>query len=102
MAIEEDFSIFFDTDGFAVPFTFTPQVGTPETAVGIFDDAYSAATGGEVTVASTQPQLIYETATLDVTPIYGDAITVNGTAYTVVGIQPDGTGTTTLMLELDS
>ena len=85
-----------------MPFTFTPQVGAPETSVGIFDDAYSAANGGEVSVSGSTPQLVYETASLTLAPIYGDAITVNAITYTVVEIEPDGTGTTTLKLELDA
>ena len=102
MAFEEDFSAFFDaTDGFAVAFLFTPKIGSPISGTCIYDDAYSAATGGEVSVASSQPQIIYETSKITPPPRYGEKITVSAKDYRIVGIQPDGTGVTTLMLEED-
>lgn len=101
MALEEPFDVFFDTDTFGVPFTYTPKVGASVPGVGIFDNDFYAATGGEVTVASTQPQLMYETAKIQPAPVYGEAIAVNGQEFTIVGVRPDGTGVTTLMLEVD-
>jgi hypothetical protein len=98
MAFKEDFSIFFDTDGFGVEFTYTPSIGASLTCKGIFDSAYSAARGGEVDIASQQPQIEYETAAIP-EPTYGEFVTVAGKQYTIVGIEPDGTGTTTLKLE---
>ncbi len=100
MAFAEDFSTFFNVDGFGVEFIFTPNVGAAITTIGIFDNAYFAAPGGEVDVAGSQPQLVYQTSAISDPPVYGEKITVNGNDYTIVGIHPDGTGTTTLMLEL--
>lgn len=100
MAFEEDLSPFFDVDGFGVPFTYIPEVGAPISAVGIFDDAFYAAQGGEVSVAGSQPQLQYPTASIPDEPIYGEGIQVNGKEYSITSIQPDGTGITTLMLEV--
>jgi hypothetical protein len=100
MAFEEDFGVFFDNDGFGVAFTYTPNVGAPIESIGIFDAAYFAAPGGEVDVESSQPQLHYETAKITAKPVYGEKITVNGNDYVIVGVHPDGTGTTILRLEI--
>ncbi len=101
MAFEEDFDVFFDPDVFGEPFTYTPEVGASVAGIGVFDDAYTAAQGGEVMVASSTPQIQYETAKINPAPRYGERLTVKGQDYTIVGIQPDGTGVTTLMLEVD-
>jgi hypothetical protein len=102
MAFEEDFSTFFNTDGFGVEFVYTPKIGGPVTGIGIFDAAHFAVAGGEVSVEGNQPQIQYETSTISDPPVYGDKIAVNGKDYTIVGVHPDGTGTTTLILELDT
>jgi hypothetical protein len=98
MAFTEDFSVFFDDNGFGVDFAYTPKVGNAISATGIFDAAYFGAEGAEVTVTSSQPRIVYQTSLIP-EPLYGDAITVNDEDYTIVGIQPDGTGITTLILE---
>lgn len=99
MAFVEDLSIFFNTNGFGEEFTYHPKVGSSLTLIGIFDAGYYAAPGGEVAVASNQPQIQYESATIPDAPIYGETVTFKGQDYTIVGIEPDGTGVTTLMLE---
>lgn len=99
MALDEDFDIFFDPDVFGVPFTYTPSVGPSVAGIGIFDNDYYAAQGGTVDVASTQPQIMYETAKITPPPVYGERLTVKGQTFTIVGIEPDGTGVTTLKLE---
>lgn len=99
MAFQEDFSVFFNTDGFGEEFTYTPKVGAAVTLVGIFDDAYFAAQGGEVEVAGSQPRIQYETAKIADAPVYGETVTARGVDYTIVEVQPDGTGTSTLILE---
>jgi hypothetical protein len=99
MAFEEDFSIFFDTSGFGDDFIYQPKIGSSLTLIGIFDAGYYAAPGGEVAVASNQPQIQYETAKIADAPVYGEGITFKGIDYTIVGIEPDGTGTTILKLE---
>ncbi len=101
MAFAEDFTVFFNTDGFGVEATYTPNVGAAITVVGVFDDAYLAVQAGEIPVAGSQPQLVYETAKIATPPVYGERLTVNGQDYTIVGVHPDGTGTTTLILEVE-
>ena len=60
---------------------------------GIFDAAYTDPLG----MAGNQPQLTVATADLPAVAV-GQAVTINTFAYTVVGIEPDGTGITTLQL----
>lgn len=99
MAFTEDLSAFFNTDGFGEEFIYKPKAGAALTLVGIFDNAYYAERGGDIVVAGSQPRLQYETAKIDPKPVDGDTITLRGEEYTIVNIEPDGTGVTTLMLE---
>lgn len=98
MAFTEDFSVFFDTDGFASEFTYYPNVGAEITVNGIFDQAFYEVSGGEVGIAGNQPRIVCETAKIP-SPVYGEKVKIDGNVFTIVGIQPDGTGTTTLILE---
>ena len=60
---------------------------------GIFDAAYTDPLG----MAGNQPQLTVSTADLPAVAV-GQSVSVNATAYTVTGIEPDGTGISTLQL----
>lgn len=87
----EDLSTFFDTtNGFATPATVAGQ-----TVPVIFDNDFVSALGS--LVESSGPQCIGPSAQL-AGVVQGTAITINATAYTVTGVQPDGTGITTLQL----
>lgn len=87
----EDLAPFFDTDaGFAQ----TASVGGVVFPV-IFDNGYQSALGGMV--ESIGPQCIAKSADVS-TVTQGVSITINGVAYTVAGVEPDGTGTTMLRL----
>lgn len=89
----EDLSPFFDT---ATGFATSATVGGQSVAV-VFDAAYTGALAG--LVESTGPQAICSSADVAARSIvHGTAITINGTPYTVTGVQPDGTGLTTLQL----
>jgi len=60
----------------------------------VFEHAYVEVGG----VESLHPTLLVRDS--DVSGVaHGTSITVGGTAYTVRGIEPDGTGMTTLILE---
>lgn len=87
----EDLAAFFDTaTGFAQSATVAGQ-SVPV----IFDNGYTTVLGG--LVESTGPSCIAKTTDVaDV--VQGDTITIDGTVYTVTGVQPDGTGVTTLQL----
>lgn len=61
----------------------------------LVDDEYAAALG---MVAGSAPVLTIQTAAVPAVAI-DNAVVVNATNYTVVGIHPDGTGLTRLILE---
>lgn len=98
MAFDEDLTPFFDTDGHGVDFIHTPAIGADVNAVGIFDSDYASADGGEVGITGSQPQLTFATGDIP-SPKYGEIITIAAKKYAIVGIHPDGTGVTTLVLE---
>ncbi len=87
----EDLSVFFDaSNGFAVNAT----VGGSTVPV-IFDAVGQSALAGFVETAG--PQCIAKSQDV-ATVVQGTAITINAVAYTVTGVEPDGTGLTTLQL----
>lgn len=90
MFVEETAAYFDTTTGFAVSAT----VGASSFAV-IFDAGYQSALGG--LVESTGP--VCQAQSADVaTVVQGTAITINSVAYSVTGVEADGTGITTLRL----
>ena len=66
---------------------------------GIFDNGHTVASVAGLGMASRGPVLQLLTAEVPPTP-EGRQIVVQGRAYTVVEHQPDGTGISTLMLEV--
>ena len=74
--------------------TATLSVGG--TAQVIFDNAHAGAFGGMV--PDTDPVCTGKTADLSAVT-RGSTVTIDGTAYTVCNIEPDGTGMTTLRLK---
>ncbi len=97
MAFAEDLTAFMDLGGFAVQATATTRHGEVVQFPVIFDNGYAGALGDRL--ESALPQAVASSA--DVTDItHGSACTVGGVDYVVTGLQPDGTGMTTLILEL--
>ena len=92
MAFVEDFTAFFSTSDFAV----TATVGGVS-VVGIFDNGYAAALAGAL--ESSAPTFVCATANV-VSAVQGTAVTVNSTNYVITTVEPDGTGVSTLVLEL--
>lgn len=81
--------VFFNSDEFA-----DDGVLNSITAIKvIFDDGFVAAQGRE---SSSPTALCISTDVADV--VHGNTLEINGTTYFVTGIQPDGTGTTLLIL----
>lgn len=94
-----DLAEFFTTDDFAITATYTPDGGSSASVKGIFDEGYQAVEiGGEVAVANVSPQFSTQSSEVS-SASKGDAIVCNSVTYTVVNVQPDGTGVTTLILE---
>jgi hypothetical protein len=86
---------FLDNEEFAVDITY--NAGTIQ---GIFDAEFSSAVEGEMGIESTVPQV--QVKTTDVPGIAHNAtMTINTIVYNVIGIQPDGTGMTLLLLSED-
>ena len=69
--------------------------GTAATA--LFDHEYVEVSG----IESRRPVLTVLSSAVS-SAAHGDAVVVSGTSYTIVGIQPDGSGMTVLVLELAS
>ncbi len=77
-----------------------PDFGIPAIVGGValtalFDDEYAAALDA---VAGSTPVLMVQTASVPAVAL-GAAVVADSTNYTVVGIQPDGTGITRLILQ---
>lgn len=82
-----------DTAAFITDFAIGLTVaGVP--VRGIVDNGYAQAFGGMV--SGTAPSV---TVASTVVATRGDAVTIGGEAYVVTGVEPDGTGITTLRLD---
>lgn len=88
--LTEDISLFFNTADFAVAATYN---GT-KTVNGILGKAYITVNE----VESTAPSFTCVASDMP-NAKHGDTLVMNSTIYKVVGVQPDGTGIMTLVLE---
>lgn len=91
MAMTEDLSVFFDEDAFAVSAVLD---GT--TISVIFDREYAQAFDG---IASTAPVATAPGASVSAATT-ASVLVVAGNTYRVRSVQPDGTGVSRLILEL--
>jgi len=99
MALEtaQDLLNFFDTETHGSNATVTIN-GSASTISVIINKEYFAIAGESVDVDGTQPVVTCRSS--DVTNIdTADTIAIDGITYNIVNIQPDGTGTTTLILQ---
>ena len=93
--LTNDLDIFLNSDEFAVDVTYQAT-----TIQGIFDDEFSSAVQGEMGIESTVPQVLVKTS--DVPNVaHNEAMTINSVVYKIIGIQPDGTGMTLILLSED-
>jgi hypothetical protein len=90
MAFTEDLAPFFSTDDFAVAATLNGVAVT-----GIFDASYYEPLGE---VQGRQPMFMLPTASASSTA-HGQSLVIGATTYKVRGVEQDGTGVTTLILE---
>lgn len=90
MSIETEIDPFFQSTDFAQSVTVA---GTGLLA--IFDHAFIE----DLAIEGEAPILHCKSADLPGNLAHGDAVTVATASYTIVGIQPDGTGVTILILE---
>lgn len=92
MALVEDFTAFMAD--FAIEVTLDGgQVRA------IFDNGASLNRVGDAGMANTQPMLTLPTADVPASVVGASAV-VSSTAYVVAAHEPDGTGMSTLLLEL--
>lgn len=94
MAFAEDLSAFFDTDDFAEIVTYDGTQQIPA----IFDAAFFEDVAGRLGVESSKPACLVRSADVP-TAAHGKTIKRGAVTYHVVGVQPDGTGLTLLVLE---
>ena len=92
MAFVEDLDLFLSEAEFAVPCTLP---GGAVVQV-IFDNAHSDALGNAF--ESSDPQALGKTSEL-LGLSHGAEVLIEALAWSVVGVQPDGTGMTRLLLE---
>lgn len=93
--ITADLGTFLNTGEFAVDITF--GAGTIK---GIFDNEFIESNQDEISVEDLQPQVIVKSS--DIPGLaHGDTMTIESVVYNVVGIQPDGTGLTLVILSKD-
>ena len=93
MAMAENFAPFFNESDFA-----TSAVLAGVTVSGIFADGYAVG-GVGIGMATGRYTFVLPTAAVPV-DVVGQGLSVGGTSYVVAAAQPDGTGITTLELEL--
>ena len=93
MAFTEDLSAFIGPD---TPGSNTATLSGQAFPV-LFDGPYQSAMAG--LVETSAPQITCKSADV-ASAVQGTPITVGTTAYKVATVQPDGTGITTLVLEL--
>lgn len=89
--IDDDLDVFIDDFSEDAAIVFTWEGGS-KTCKGIFDNGFVDAQIGEISLATTQPRLTCKAA--DVVGIVPREATtsVRGQNYSVVEVQPDGTG----------
>lgn len=102
--VAADLGVFFNSNDFGASATYTPDGGSASTITVLFDKPFNSVPmdTGEVDIESNTPTALCKTS--DVSSVaHGDALVVNSTTYSVVGVQADfGSGyqgTTLLILE---
>lgn len=96
-----DVSDIFFTD-FAVDATYTPSGGTAKGIKVVFDNEYAVVSlAGDVAIESVSPAAHCKDSDI-IGAKHGDTLVINSVTYYVIGIQPDGTGITILILSRDA
>jgi hypothetical protein len=93
---------FFALDDFAQELTFVEVSGSGSSVVinGIFDSEYSVNTIGAVTYQNSKPTVVCKSADVE-NATTSSLVQVGSIWYSVLEVQPEGTGTTTLVLSKD-
>ncbi len=86
--------VFFNNDDFSVDVTYKLA-----TIQGIFDNEFFESVDDSVGVETTAPKVIVKSSDV-VGAVHGETMTINTIDYKIIGIQPDGTGITEILLGL--
>jgi pectate lyase len=97
MALEE-LSEFFELGEHGTAATYTPSGGTGSSIVVVFRNEFYLEDLGNVGVETSQPIVTVETSKVPGVA-NGDVITIESANYNVVGVRPDGTGISEIVLE---
>ena len=96
MAVREDMDGFFKD--FGTDAELKPQGGSASTFKAIFDARFVVVVNG---VESSSPVATCRTSDVK-DAAHGDEMYINETTYNIIGIEPDGTGITVLILSKDA
>lgn len=96
MPMAESFTAFFAENDFATQATLGGAAVT-----GIFTDPYVIGNVGAVGMATDRPTFVLAASDVPADPV-DLPLVIGGVTYAVVDAQPDGTGVTTLLLELSA
>jgi hypothetical protein len=101
MTTESGDPMLAESDNFLITEQSATIVASESEISGIFRDSYYRAseTNSGVAVESLAPMFICEEALVS-SVAHGDEITVDSVLYKIIHIEPDGTGLTTLHLEV--
>lgn len=92
----EDLNEFLDGEEFATAGFFKTDAGTMA-VTGIFDNAYLLAETGEVDLETTQPR--FTCKAVDVLLVEREQeVTIGGQLFSVLAVEPDGTGMAVVVL----
>ena len=86
---------FLDNEEFAVDITYNAL-----TIQGVFDNEFSSAVEGEMGIESTVPQVFVKSSDVS-SAAHGETMAIDSVVYKIIGIQPDGTGMTLILLSED-
>ncbi|MCJ8346901.1 hypothetical protein MJH12_15265 [bacterium] len=94
----EDLNDFFDEGDFAVMATYIAKGQSPDSFTVLFDKDYFESDQGQAGISSAQISI--DVQDIKIPKIrQDDQFEIEDISYIVRGIQPDGTGLTTLILE---
>jgi len=97
MALEE-LAEFFEVDEHGTAANYTPSGGSASSITVIFRHDYYLEDVGNVGVETQQAVITVQTSKVSGIA-HGDLIEIDSTNYNVVGVRPDGTGISEIVLE---
>ena len=96
----EDIAAMFEDDGLISTAAFSHSGGVAVDISVIFDNDFRAVNMADGVIESAGPQAVCKSSDV-ASAVHGDTLAISGTTYNIIGIEPDGTGMTTLILSKD-